>query len=59
MAILGLIYFQIGLHININANEGQNKFEVNILKYVAKMTNYLPKIKNGPRRHFCVNAKWP
>ena len=54
-----MIYFQIGLHININANEGQNKFEVNILKYVAKMTNYLPKIKNGPRRHFCVNAKWP
>ena len=44
MANLGLIHFYIGLPININANEGQNKFEVYILKNVAKMTNYLPKM---------------
>ena len=42
MATLGLIHLYIGLPININANDGQNKFEVHILKYVAKITNYLP-----------------
>ena len=44
MANLGLIHFWIGLPININANEGQNKFEVHILQNVAKMTNYTSKI---------------
>ena len=42
MANLGLIYFSIGLPINIivNANDGRNKFEVQILKNVAKITIY-------------------
>ena len=44
MANLGLIYFQIGLPININRNDGQIRFEVHIFKNVAKMTNYLPKM---------------
>ena len=44
MANLGLIHFYIGLPININANYGQNKFKVDILKSVVKMTNYLPKM---------------
>ena len=37
MANLGLIDFKIGLHIKVNVNEGQNKFEVHISKNLAKM----------------------
>ena len=37
MANLGLIDFKIGLHIKVNVNEGQNKFEVHISKHLAKM----------------------
>ena len=44
MANLGLSHFSIGLPLNINANEGQNKFEVHILQNVTRMTNYLPKM---------------
>ena len=44
MANLGPIYIKIGLPINIDANNGQNKFEVLNLKIVAKMTNYLPNM---------------
>ena len=44
MANLGLIHFYISFPDNINANNGQNKFQVQILKNVAKMTNYLPKM---------------
>ena len=32
MANLGLIDFKIGLHIKVNVNEGQNKFEVHLAK---------------------------
>ena len=61
MANLGLIHFSIALPININANDGQNKFEVHILQNVAKMTNYLSKMGhdatfvrtlNGHNGHF-------
>ena len=44
MANLGLIHFWTGLPLNINAYDGQNKFEVHTLQNVAKMTNYLPKM---------------
>ena len=37
MANLGLIDFKIGLHIKVNVNEGQNKFEIHISKHLAKM----------------------
>ena len=43
-AILGKYLVILATFFNINANDGQNKFEVHILKNVAKMTNYLPKM---------------
>ena len=38
MINLGLIYFEfeISLPIDINANDGRNKFEVHVFKNVAK-----------------------
>ena len=33
MANLGLIDFKIGLHIKVNVNAGQNKFEVHIYQF--------------------------
>ena len=44
MANLGLIDFKLGLYIKVNVNAGQNKFEVHILKNVAKMAVLWPKI---------------
>ena len=41
----------------INANDGQNKLELLILRNMAGITNYLPKIGHGPGRHFCANLK--
>ena len=41
---LGPIDFQLSLPLNINWNDGQNKFEVHISKNVAKMANFQPKI---------------
>ena len=41
---LGPINFKLGLPLNINKNDGQHKFEVVILKNVAKMANFRPKI---------------
>ena len=43
MVIFGSIDFQFGLRINLNVNE-QNKFEVDILKNVAKIVNFRPNI---------------
>ena len=40
---LGPIDFQLGLPLNINGNDGQNKFEVHIPKNVAKVANFWPK----------------
>ena len=37
MANLGLIDFKLGLYINVNVNERQNKFKVHISKRLAKM----------------------
>ena len=41
---LGPIDFLFGLPINRIINAGQNKFEVDILKNVAKIANLRPKI---------------
>ena len=40
MVILGPIYFLFGFTINPNVNQEQNKFEVYILKNVAKIANF-------------------
>ena len=37
MANLGMIDFKLDLYIKVNVNAGQNKFEVHILKHLAKM----------------------
>ena len=44
MVILGPIDFLFGLPLNINVNDWQNKFEVDILKNVAKIANFRLKI---------------
>ena len=48
MVILGLIDFLFNLLINLNVNVEQNKFEVDILKNVAKIANFRPKIGQLP-----------
>ena len=48
MVILGLIDLLFGLPIYLNVNTRQNKFEVDILKNVAKIANLLPKISQLP-----------
>ena len=53
MADLGLIDSKRGLYIKSNVNNGQNKFEVHILKNVAKMAILWPKIG---QRHFGARA---
>ena len=55
---LGPIDFQMGLPFNTNVNEGQNKFEVHISKYMAKMANFRPKIGQPSGRHLCPNFEW-
>ena len=42
------IEFLSGLAINLNVNARQNKFEVDILKNVAKIANFRPKIGQLP-----------
>ena len=44
MANLGLIDFKLGLYIKVIVNEGQNKFEVHISKYLAKMDSNWHKV---------------
>ena len=44
MVSLGPIAFQLGLPLDINGNDGENKFKVHNLKNVAKMTNFWSKI---------------
>ena len=46
--ILGPIDFLFGLPINLIVNAGQNKFEVDILKKVARIANLRPKIGQIP-----------
>ena len=48
LVILGPIDFYFGLPINLNVNAEQNKFEVDILKNVAKIANFRPKIGQLP-----------
>ena len=43
IVVYGPIDFLFGLLINLNVNE-QNKFEVDVLKNVAKIVNFKPKI---------------
>ena len=52
-ADLGLIDSKLGLYVNVNVNNGQNKFEVHISKNVAKMAILWPKIG---QRHFGARA---
>ena len=44
MIILGPINSLFGLPINVNVNVGQNKFKIDILRNVAKIANFRPKI---------------
>ena len=53
---LGLIDFKIGLYIKVNVNRGQNKFEVNISKHLAKMAINWHKIGQMPL--FNLNINW-
>ena len=48
LIILGPIDFLFGLPINLIVNAEQNKFEVDILKNVAKIANLRPKIGQIP-----------
>ena len=41
---LGQIDFLLGLPLDINVNDEQNKFKVHISINIAKITNYQPKI---------------
>ena len=50
MVISGPIDFLFGLPINLNVNAGQNKFEVDILKYASKIANF--KAQNWPDTTF-------
>ena len=53
MVNLGPIDFQLEFLLNINGNDGQNKFEVHISKKCGQ--NGLISAKNRPGRHFCPN----
>ena len=48
MANLGLIDFKLGLYIKVNVNTGNNKFEVHLLKHMAKMDINWHKIGQMP-----------
>ena len=48
LVILGAIDFLFCLPINLIVNAGQNKFEVDILKNVAKIADLRPKIGQIP-----------
>ena len=48
-------HFSFGLPINLNLNNEQNKFEVDILKNVAKKANLRPKIGQMPLLSLNIN----
>ena len=48
MANFSLIDYLFGLYINININEGQNKFEVHISKNGPKIANLWAKMSQLP-----------
>ena len=55
LVILGSTDFLFGLPINFIVNAGQNKFEVDILKNVAKIANLRPKIGQIPLLSLDIN----
>ena len=48
MAIIGPLGLKIGLPINLDLNNGQNKNKVHVCKAVAKIPNIWPKIGQVP-----------
>ena len=48
MAKLSPIDFKISLPLDVNVNDGENKFEVDISKHKAKVSNFWPKIGQLP-----------
>ena len=48
MAKISPFGLKIGLPINLDLNDGQNKYKVHIFKVVAKITNIWPKIGQVP-----------
>ena len=58
MVYLSLIYFLFGLPINLNINTVQNKFEVDILKNVAKIANFRPKIGQMTLLNLNINGHY-
>ena len=57
MANIAPVDLKIGLPINLDLNDGQNKNKVNIFKVVAKIPNIWPKIGQVP--HGRNDFKWP
>ena len=55
LVILGPTDFLFGLPINLIVNAGQNKFEVDILKNVAKIANLRPKTGQIPLLSLDIN----
>ena len=55
LVILGPTDFLFGLAINLIVNAGQNKFEVDILKNVAKIANLRPKTCQIPLLSLDIN----
>ena len=56
MANLGPFGLKIGLPINLDPNDGQNKRQVHMFKVVAKKSNNWPKIGQLPLGH--KDFKW-
>ena len=56
LVILGLTDFLFGLPLNLIVNAGQNKFEVDILKNVAKIANLKPKTGQIPLLSLDING---
>ena len=54
MANLGPVDFLLGLPLNINVNDGHNKFEVHISKNMAKRANFQPKTPRLPQLWFSI-----
>ena len=44
MAIFVFFLEKLGLPLNINVNDGQNKYKVHTSKNMAKIANFQPKI---------------
>ena len=55
MVNMGPINFLLSLPLNINAYDGQDKFEVHISKNMANIANFQPKIGQDTIFEFCLN----